>query len=74
MTSSVTSPYFLSSASFCRRCRALTKAVGSKRGWREPGRGGRGGGQGEQGVSRVLPPLLGVCPQVSHTCRRQGLR
>lgn len=69
MTSSVTTTYFLSSASFCRRCRALTKAVGSKRGWREPAGGGRGGGQGEEGVSPVLSPLLGVCPQVSYTCR-----
>lgn len=63
VTNSVTSSYFLSSASFCRRCRALTKAVGSKRGWREPGRGGRGGGHNEEGVSRVLSPLLDVCPK-----------
>lgn len=25
-----------------------------------------------RGVSHVLSPLLGMCPQVSHTCRRQG--
>lgn len=68
VTSSVTTAYFLSSASFCRHCRALTKAVGSKRGGREPGRGGRGGGQSKGDRSCVLSPLLRVCSQASHTC------
>lgn len=42
----VSTAYFLSSASLCRCCRALTNAVGSKRGGREPGRGRQRWGSG----------------------------